>query len=275
MGWIQFELAEEVDGLADRQRTNLGQRARRAIGEFRMPGGDRHRAGLRVEPLAVAVGAAHDLHVLFELPQLHLALRIAVLVEQLGDDPLELPAVFVARGRAPGERDVLVAGAPQPQLVQRRIELVPRRVEHRALGQAVLALDRVGHALIDVALPAAQIAPRPEQLETALLERQLAIGHQQRRVEAVQLAQAVARRAHALRAVEAEELRAGRLEAQAAMRAGIVGRKLHVARAVRRFDRGFVAWLSGWLAGSAFLRRSASGMRRSAAGHWRLRGRLP
>ena len=97
------------------------------------------------------------LHVLFELPQLHLALRVAVLVEQLGNDALELAAVLVARrAAAPGVRDVLVARAPQPEVLQLRVELVPGRVEHRALGQVVLVLDRVGHALIDVPPPAAQ-----------------------------------------------------------------------------------------------------------------------
>ena len=48
---------------------------------------------------AIARGAAHHLHVLFELPQLHLALRVAVLVEQRGNDALEPAAILLARRR--------------------------------------------------------------------------------------------------------------------------------------------------------------------------------
>ena len=39
--------------------------------------------GLRVEPLAVAVGAEDRVHVAFELPDLHPALAVAILLEQI------------------------------------------------------------------------------------------------------------------------------------------------------------------------------------------------
>ena len=52
-------------------------------------------------------------------------------------------------------------------------------------------------------------------------------------IETVQLAQSVAVGAHALRTVEAEQLRAGRLETQPAVRAGIVSRKLNIAARCR------------------------------------------
>ena len=94
--------------------------------------------------------------------------------------------------------------------------------------QAELVLDGLGDAVIDMPSPAAQIAPRADQFDRALLERAAAVGNQTIRIEAVDLAQAVARQAHALRAVEAEQLRAGRLEADAAMRAGIMGREINV-----------------------------------------------
>jgi hypothetical protein len=51
------------------------------------------------------------------------------------------------------------------------------------------------------------------------------VGHQQFRVEREPLAQPVALQAHALRAVEAEHLRIGRLEADPAIGAGIVDRE--------------------------------------------------
>ncbi len=43
----------------------------RPIGELRAGRGERHRARLRIEPLARAIGAADHAHVLFELPNLH------------------------------------------------------------------------------------------------------------------------------------------------------------------------------------------------------------
>ena len=81
-GGILIELAEKLDGFADRQCADFGQRAARPIGEAGMRGGERDGAGLRIEPLAAAIGTGHHVHVLFELPQLHLALRFAVLVQQ-------------------------------------------------------------------------------------------------------------------------------------------------------------------------------------------------
>ena len=74
------------------------------------------------------------------------------------------------------------------------VELVPRRFEQRALGQLELALHRLGHAVIDVPLPAAQVFPRADQLDAALLERLARVGHQPLGIEAVELAQPVARR---------------------------------------------------------------------------------
>ena len=56
---------------------------------------DRHRAGLRVEPLAGAIGAADHAHVLFELANLRRALAGAVLFQQLGNEAVERAAVFL------------------------------------------------------------------------------------------------------------------------------------------------------------------------------------
>src|SRR5262249_47597294 len=90
-------------------------------------------------------------------------------------------------------------------------------------------LHRVGHALVDVPLPATQIAPGSDEREAAGLKRQRRVRHQQLGIEAVQLAQAIAGAAHALRTIKAEKLRAGRLEAEAAVRASVMRRKLQVA----------------------------------------------
>jgi len=118
---------------------------------------------------------------------------------------------------------VLVARAPQQQILKRRIEFRPRRFEHRAGGQAPFPFHRVGHALKDVPPPTAQFRPSAQQLEAAFLERLPAIflGDQQVRVKGEPLAQPVAFGTHALGAVEAEQLRTRRLETDSAVPASI------------------------------------------------------
>src|SRR5207244_9616630 len=80
-----------------------------------------------------------------------------------------------------------------------------------------------GHALVDVLAPAAHAAQRPDQRDGAVIEAQRRVGDEQIRVEGELAAQAVAVGAHAVRAVEAEQLRAGRLVATTAVRTGVVG----------------------------------------------------
>ncbi len=74
------------------------------------------------------------------------------------------------------------------------------------------------------------------------LNDMLGVGDQQLGIEAVQFAQAVAGQAHAVRAVEAEQLRAGRLEADAAMRAGVMGREINVVGQAGCAAAAFAGW---------------------------------
>jgi hypothetical protein len=78
--------------------------------------------------------------------------------------------------------------------------------------------------------PASHVLPWAEQLNAAIFERLVAVGHEQVGTEGVLFTQPVAGGAHSLRTVEAKKLRAWWLKADAAMGAGIVGRKLNVAR---------------------------------------------
>ena len=84
--------------------------------------------------------------------------------------------------------------------------------------------------------PLAHLLDRPERRDRAVPDRERRVGDQQLGVEVVADAQAVARRAHPLRAVEAEELRAGRVEAQPAGRAGVVRREQEVGLPLGRDD---------------------------------------
>ena len=110
------------------------------------------------------------------------------------------------------------------------IEFFPGGFQDRAVRQSVLALERFGHAAIDVPAPASHLAPFARQLDAALLKRARGIGYEFFRIKGVNVPQSAALRAHPLRVVEAEHLRAGRLETQIAMRAGVVGGKGDVGR---------------------------------------------
>ena len=138
-------------------------------------------------------------------------------------------------------------GPPEQGPPRLRIEFLPGGFQHRARLQSMLSLQPFGGAAIDVPSPSAHLPPRPQQLEAALLKRPRRVGHEPLGIEAVNLPQAAALGAHPLRAVEAEELRAGRLEADVAVRAGVVRGKAEVAR------RGLSRASSAGLATSDFL----------------------
>jgi len=69
------------------------------------------------EAAAGAIGQPMTLMYFFELVELRLAVAGAIFFKQLGDDAAVRAAVFL-RGLAgaPGERDVLVPGAPEPKV---------------------------------------------------------------------------------------------------------------------------------------------------------------
>ena len=74
---------------------------------------------------------------------------------------------------------------------------------------------------------------RADERDRPVAETERRVGDEQVGVERVTRAQAVAVGAHALRAVEAEELRARRLVAEVAVRAGVVGREEDVLGSAR------------------------------------------
>ena len=170
----------------------------RLLGEARAGRLHGDGARLRIEPPARAIGAADDAHVLFELANLDRAFAGAVFFEQLGDEAVERAAVFLSGfAGAPGVRDVLVAGAPEPDVALLFGEFLPGLFEQRAFFEAELALHRFGDAAVDVALPAAEVFPRADELDAALLERFRVVGDESVGIEAEELAEAVAGEAHA------------------------------------------------------------------------------
>ena len=187
----------------------------------------------------MAIWTSHRPHIAFELATLRHAVRVAILVQQVGDDPFEHAAVLHRRlAAAPRVGDVQLAGAPQPELLKFRFEFFPRCLQHGARFEFMHAFDRLRHAVIDVPPPAPEILPATDQRETSLLEVQRRVGNEQAGIEGVEFAQAVAFVAHALWAVEAEQLRRRRLEAQSTVGAGVIDREDRIAgpclRAARR-----------------------------------------
>ena len=88
--------------------------------------------------------------------------------------PSNVPPYFCAA--LPARQVNVMCSSPVPHSQMSRSfcgKIAPRRFQQRALGQRELALHRLGHAAIDVPLPAAQILPRADQLDAALGERLL------------------------------------------------------------------------------------------------------
>ena len=223
---VQLETVEKPLGVENGQGADLGQTALGAIVELRISGRQRDRSGLWIQPRAAAMAAIDDAHVLFQLTALRPAVGSAILCEQLGNDALELAAPLVSRRSAPpGESDVLLSGAPEQGILEFGVEFLPRGFQHGAMWQALVPLQRFGHAAIDVPSPAAHLAPRADQFDAALLKRPARTGDQPLGIERVDLPQAAAFGTHSSRAVETEQLRLRRLETQLAVRTGVVGGK--------------------------------------------------
>ena len=166
---IQYKAAKKNFRLVDRQGTNSGQGPLWLFGELFCGRGDCHRTGLGIEPLAVAIGAVNDIHELFERGDEGFALRPAVFFQQFGDQSYEIPAVLLRIfSGPPGESDVLVPGAPEPQESMFVCQFAPRGLGERSLAKLQFSLHRLGDTLVDVPFPAAQILPRANELDATL-----------------------------------------------------------------------------------------------------------
>ncbi len=188
---------------------------------------DRDGSRARVEPGARTFRAGHAAHVGLELAADRAARGTAILGQKLVGDAH--PFLGMRPDLAPvlpAMDDDPVTGAVEPRPAPFFVEIAPRPPEHRPLGRAVgVGLEIGREPLVKMPAPPADFLDRSQRGDGSVPDRECRIGNQKIGGEIVADAQAVAGQTHPLRAVEAEELRAGRIEADPADGAGIIARK--------------------------------------------------
>ena len=168
---------------------------------------DSHGAGLGREPLALTVVAWGDAHQLFEHPANDSALGGPPAVGKQATEPLKLRLCPALRPPAlPRELDFFEARAAQPEFFLGGGEVFPRRIEKRAGVELFLRLHVGGHPVQQPSQPPWHVAERAQHTDRPLAERFVGFGDELGGVDAVDVAEALAGRAGALRAVEAEKL---------------------------------------------------------------------
>ena len=178
------------------------------------------------EPRAHAVVAGRHAHQLLQHPPDDAALGVAPAAGEHREDSLKL-CLRTTFGPAalPGQIDFLEARAAQPDFFLERSEVLPGRVEECAGWEFSFRLGMGRHAGEQPPQPPRHVAKAPEHADRPLAERLLRRRHQFRRIDAVDVAEAIAGRAGSLRAIEAEELWLRRGVADATLHAGITARE--------------------------------------------------
>ena len=167
--------------------------------------------------------------------------------KQIVCDPV--PLLGVRMHATPGPEamdDHAVPGSVQPRVFCGFGKVFPRSLEHLAFFRAIfIGFEVERNTLEDMLAPLADFGDLAERLDSSFPDRERRVGDQQIGIEVVANPKAVTRRAHALRAVEAEKLRARSLEADPAIRAGVVRGEQDVGLAFDRKDhRPFSAFES-------------------------------
>ena len=173
---------------------------------------DRHREARGLEARAVALGARAVRHVLLDLLADLLRLGLLVAPHEVLEDAGEARRVVAHAPLvvAVAERDALLAGAEQEEVALLLRHLVPRHVG----VDAELAGDGLEHLLEPAERELAVGQQRP------LVDAQRAVRHDEPGVDLLGEAEAVAGRAGAVRAVEAEDARLDLGQRDAAVHAG-------------------------------------------------------
>ena len=250
---VEGRRREFIDGSRGRIGQGVEERLRLADGacgevdEGPPPHADGPGAG--VEPRPAAFRARHAAHVGFEHRPRRRAARDLVAVEEVDGHPRPLLRVAPDLPLGlPVAHDRPIARPIQPDLAPAFVELRPRAPEHRAGRGAVgVGLEILRDRFEDVLAPFPDVLDRAQRRDRPVPHRERRIGDQEAGVEVVPNPQAVAGRAHPLRAVEAEQLRARRVEPDPARRAGEVRRQHQVGLALDRHDQRPLAQPEGLL----------------------------
>ena len=171
-------------------------------------------------------------------------LLVRYLSNSSGIRPSNVPPYFWAA--LPARQVNVMCSSPVPQSqISRSFGSRSRHgvSSERAFGEREFALHRFGDAAVDMPLPAAQILPRADEFDATLFERLFSVCDESVGIETEEFAQAIAGEAHALGAVEAEQLRRWFAEADAALGAGEVGGEDEVAGLGAG---GAALWISGF-----------------------------
>ena len=217
----QLQLIEEIAQLHHRQIAQIGNR---------QPA-DRYRQHLGAQPLAVALRAGRVHHLrLVDLAH-RVGVRLRILALQVRNDAFKRRFKFhhAGAGRI-FDRDLFAVGA-----VKDHIQRLFRQFAHGRIDRkAVMFCKR-----LEIDGAAARIAMRIPAAghNRALRERKRLIRNHRVRVDRAQKAQTRTRRARAERAVEREHARRHLFDADAAVRAGVIGREDHLALLRRVDDR--------------------------------------
>jgi hypothetical protein len=202
---VELQRGEKTPGLRDRKRRDL-------VNGFPA---DANGQGLRAKPCPAA----------FRAPQL-----AAKRIEPLPDGILGRVLVLAMENRQHAK--ALLPVAPQQGFQRLRLQLVQRRVPSKARRRHQVAKERLRFAH-----RRRHVAPRHDRPRR---KRQRQVGRDQLRIELLLHPKPFAFRAHAVRTVETERPRFEFLEADAALRAGILGAEKAVVPYPRRFVAGVV-----------------------------------
>ena len=203
----QLQLIKEIAQLHHRQIAQIGNR---------QPA-DRYRQHLGAQPLAVALRAGRVHHLrLVDLAH-RVGVRLRILALQVRNDAFKRRFKFhhAGAGRI-FDRDLFAVGA-----VKDHIQRLFRQFAHGRIDrEAVMFCKR-----LEIDGAAARIAMRIPAAghNRALRERKRLVRNYRVRVDRAQKAQSRARRARAERAVEREHARRHLFDADAAVRAGVIG----------------------------------------------------
>ena len=170
---FERELGEELGRVGHGQGAHFGQRALRLIGEaagWPWSTVTARACGLSRSP--AQSGQRITLMYFSSWRICGVLLLVRYFSSSSGMMPSNVPPYFC--DALPARQVNVMCSSPVPHSQMSRCfggEFAPRRFEQRALGELELALHRLGDAVIDVPLPAAQVLPRADQLDAALLER--------------------------------------------------------------------------------------------------------